>query len=468
MNKRLAPFLLLLNVATAQAQVNEAGFAKLDKYLESQITQKKTPGLSVAVVQKGRVVYAKGFGKANLENDVEANASTVYRIASVTKQFTATMIMQLANEGKLKLDDPFQTILPGMPKAWSKVTIKNLLNHTSGIKSYTDVPSIIEFDLMKPSSPAGIIKKVINSKLDFEPGTSWKYNNSGYVLLGMIIEKLDNKPYAEALKSRILTPLGMSQTYFVNEKAIVPHRAQGYSSIKGGFEHANYMSMDWPYAAGSIESTVLDMAKWDEALYGNKILPQALLKEMWTKTKISGKIEKDYGYGWEIGSLNGTPIIEHNGGIYGFSAEIKRAPSKGITVIILTNVDQGIDPTSVTTEVMVTMEPSLKAQELVAEKDKDLAKTSTDRKIFQSIIDGTFDRETLNSEFAKVLTPAALVDAKKQLSVLGDITKFEFVKEIEDGDTISRLYKVSLGSTDVKYMISKDPKGQISALGIRP
>ena len=153
----------------AHAQVNEAGFKKLDTYFDGQLAKKKTPSAAVAVVQKGKVVYSKGFGMANLEDEVLAGPNTVYRIGSITKQFTATMIMQLVKEGKLKLDDPFETILDNMPKAWEKATVKNLLNHTSGVKSYTEIKDLFTGDAMKPTTPAGIIKKVEDAPLDFEP-----------------------------------------------------------------------------------------------------------------------------------------------------------------------------------------------------------------------------------------------------------------------------------------------------------
>ena len=450
----------------AHAQVNEAGFKKLDTYFNEQLAKKKTPSAAVAVVQKGKVVYSKGFGMANLEDEVPAGPNTVYRIGSITKQFTATMIMQLVKEGKLKLDDPFETILNNMPKAWEKATVKNLLNHTSGVKSYTEIKDLFTGDAMKPTTPAGIIKKVEDAPLDFEPGTKWHYSNSGYELLGMIIEKLDKRTYAESLSARILTPLGMDHTYFVSENKIVPHRAQGYSNTNKGFQHSQYLNMDWPYAAGSIESTVLDLAKWDEALYGDKVLPQDMLEQMWTITKLTDGTPQQYGFGWQLNKMNGTPIVEHGGGIHGFTTFIRRCPKLGISVIVLTNSDSGSDPATLARDAMGIVEPTLKAPEASPEGDKNPAMTKHAREILQSLLDGTLDRTTLTPEFAEKLTPERLATAKSQLTVLGKILKFEFVKEQEINTLNARIYKVTFGPVELTYALATDKDGKIGGLEI--
>jgi len=359
----------------AFGQTNEAGFKKLDGYLTDLISKKRSPAISVAVVEKGHVVYAKGFGHANLEQDVEANASTVYRIGSVTKQFTATMIMQLVKEGKLTVDDPIEKVLPEMPRAWAKVTIKNLLNHTSGLKSYTELEGMMEKDAMQPTTPLGIIKKIENVPMDFEPGTKWHYNNTGYELLALVIEKLDKRTFAESLQARILSPLGMAHTYFVSEKSIVNYRAQGYSQSKNGFEHAQYLNMDWPCAACSMESTVLDLAKWDDALYGEKILPKELLTKMWEPTVLADGTIQNYGFGWSISKLNGQQLVEHGGGIHGFTSHIRRVPSKGMTVIVLTNTDGPSNPAGISKEVMEMMDPTLKVVKPQIEADRNPSAT---------------------------------------------------------------------------------------------
>ena len=463
---RLASLLVLAIATNTFAQVNQDSFKKLDGLFSEQVKNKKSPSYSVAVVQNGVVAYAKSFGMANLEDEVSAAPNTVYRIGSITKQFTATMIMQLVNEGKLKVDDLLETILTDMPKAWAKVTVKNLLNHTSGIKSYTEIPDLFAGDAMKPTTPAGIIKKVDALPMDFEPGAKWHYNNTGYELLGMIIEKLDKRPYAESLSARILKPLGMDHTYFTSESKVIQHRAQGYSWEKIGFEHAHYLNMDWPYAAGSIESTVLDLAKWDAALYGEKVLPQAVLQQMWTPTTLSDGTTEKYGFGWQLETMNGKPIVMHGGGIHGFTTFIRRCPSLGITVIVLTNSDTASNPEGLATKAMGIVEPSLKKPEVKTEADTSPATTKHDQAILQSVLDGTFDRKTLTPEFAEKLTPELLSTAKVQLETLGKFTKITFVKEQEVGTLKARIYKVTFENAELNYSVATEKDGLIAGLEI--
>ena len=454
---------LALAASIARAQTDTT---KLDAYFDSFIAMKRNPSIAVAVAKDGKVIYAKAFGYADIENDVKATPETVYRLGSITKQFTATMIMQLVGEGKLKLDDTLVSLLPDMPKAWSKVTLTHLLNHTSGIRSYTEVPGVFEDKAMKPTTPAGIIKVVSGLPMEFEPGSKWNYNNTGYELLGMIIEKLDKRPYAESLKARILDPLDMQSTYFTSERTIVKHRAHGYSTDQNVVRNAMYINMDWPYAAGSMESTVLDLAKWDAALYGDKILPQSALKQMWTPTKLTdGKIEK-YGFGWHMDTQNAIPIVEHSGGIPGFTSDIRRAPTKGLTVIVLTNT-QGSDAGTMAKKAMELIDPSFAEAEVKAVLDNNPKATEDAQAILKSILDGTLDRTRLTPAFAKIVTPERLKDSSQQLAALGPLKNFSFQKETKKGDSTVRTYHFELGETSFNMDLVIDDNAKIAGLGIR-
>ena len=440
---------------------------KLDAFFKEKIAKGVSPSISAAVVKDGKVVYAKGFGFADLENSVPATPESVYRIGSITKQFTATMIMQLVREGKLKLDQPFQTILPETPKAWEKVTVRQLLNHTSGIKGYTEVKGLFEDAALKPTTPAGILKTVEKDPLDFEPGTKWNYNNTAFEVLGMIIEKLDGRKYGQSLNARILTPVGMTNTYFTSESTIVKHRAQGYSPDGKGFKHAPYLNMDWPFAAGSMESTTLDLAKWDAALYGDKILPQSSLKEMWTPTILTSGKKEDYGFGWGLGKLNGTDLVQHGGGIHGFITFIRRAPQKGLTVIVLTNSDSG-PADRLAAEAMGIVDPTLKEAPVKPIVDKDKAITDYARATLQAAIDGKLDRSKFTPEFDKALSKEMEEGAHNQLSAAGKINRFELISTETKAGLTRRTYAVTLGTTDLKMEIAIDAKGQIAGLGLHP
>jgi len=460
------PFALtasIVGIAAAQ----KPDFSELDRYLKDQVAKRAAPSISAAVVKDGKVVYAKAFGYADLENEVLATPESVYRIGSITKQFTATMIMQLIGEKKLTLDQPFRTILPDTPGAWDKVTVRQLLNHTSGIKPYTEVPGLFADAALKPTNPAGILKTVEKEPLGFAPGSQWHYNNTAYEILGMIVEKLDDRKYADSLHARILDPLGMKSTYFTSERSIVKHRAQGYEPNGKAFLHAPYLNMDWPYAAGSIESTTLDLAKWDAALYGERILPQSVFKEMWKQAVLSTGKKEDYGFGFQLAKLNGVDIVQHGGGIHGFITFIRRAPEHGLTVVILTN--SGSAPSDqIAIKAMGIVDPNLREAPPKVAVDTDKPATDKARAILQSIMDGKLDRSILTPEFNKILTPTMEHGAQTQLSAFGKIGKFRLLSnEAKEGST-TRTYLVTLGSTELKMTVTINTQGLIAGIDLHP
>jgi CubicO group peptidase (beta-lactamase class C family) len=460
-NRAIVPILLLYAFTTNAV----AQYEKVDALFNEQIAKKASPSYSVAIVKSGKVVYAKGYGLADIENEVPATPESVYRLGSITKQFTATIIMQLIQESKLKLDDTCRSILPEVPLAWEKVTVRQLLNHTSGIKSYTEVKGIFMNDAMKPTTPAGIIKTVENEPLDFEPGTKWHYNNTGYELLGMIIEKLDTRPFGDSLKARILDPLGMKNTFFTSERTIVKHRVHGYTGDKDGFKNAHYLNMDWPYAAGSMESTVLDLAKWDAALYGDKILPQKALAEMWTSTSLGKDQVANYGFGWNVAKINGIQVVEHGGGIHGFSTFIRRIPSKNLTIIVLCNNDDG-NASSVAVQTSEIVETSIKAnaEKVIVDPDPTISKFT--REFLQEVLDGKLNRTKLTPEFSSQISPEMEKGVKEQLGSLGAVTKFELIANKTNGKSVQRTYRIALGETLFKMDIAIDDKGLVAGFGI--
>lgn len=258
-----------LVTSVARGQDTRALLNYVDSVATAAISEKSIAGVSVAIVKNGRTVLAKGYGFADLENDVPATAETVYRIGSVTKQFTSAAIMRLMEQGKLSLDDTLQKFLPAFPTHGNRVTVRHLLNHTSGIKSYTSLgpkwARVVRLDLMTDS----LIALVANEPFDFKPGDAYRYNNSGYFLLGMIIEKLSGKPYGQYLKDEFFTPLGLKSTIYCDQAPLIKHRAQGYATQTtggGGFINAEPLSMTQPYAAGSLCSSVNDLVVWTQAL----------------------------------------------------------------------------------------------------------------------------------------------------------------------------------------------------------
>jgi CubicO group peptidase (beta-lactamase class C family) len=297
------------------------------------------PGAAIAVIKGGELIHANGYGLANVEWEIPITPDTVFRLASVTKQFTATAIMMLAEQGKLSVDDPITRFLPQYPTSGHDITIHHLLNHTSGIFSYTNAPDFLK-TARRDMTLEELMAEYSRVPFDFRPGAKYSYNNSGYLLLGMIIEKASGMSYEDYIKNCIFAPLGMTQSYYLHNEPIIPKRASGYEPAPdGSLRNATFLSMTQPHAAGSLGSTVLDLAKWDKALRENTLIRAETLKQMYTPGKLDDGSTIDYGYGWGLGKYRDMyPVAQHSGGIFGFNAFIARFYEHGLTVIVLANV----------------------------------------------------------------------------------------------------------------------------------
>src|SRR5215217_5519630 len=293
---------------------------------------------SALVAENGKVVYKGAFGAANMEWNIPNTPDTKFRLGSITKQFTATIVMQLVEQGKIKLDAKLSDYLPEYRKdTGEKVTIHHLLTHTSGIPSYTSQPGFFENVSRNPYKVDEFVKKYASGDLEFEPGSKFTYNNSGYFLLGAIIERVTGKPYEQVLQQNIFDPLGMKNTGYDHHDTLIPKRASGYSKTPDGYTNAAYLDMSIPYAAGSLYSTVEDLYLWDQALYTDKVL-SAQSKALMYKPFL-----ENYAYGWAVTNAsfkqNDQPVqmISHDGGINGFSTTIMRFPKEKNLIVLLDN-----------------------------------------------------------------------------------------------------------------------------------
>lgn len=338
--------ILLSNPVHAQAQQPATGAAatqslagKLDALFKPQY-KADDPGATVIVVKDGKTVFRKAYGAANVDAKTPLTPGTVLRLGSITKQFTAVAILMLADQGKLALNDPITRFFPDYPTGGKVITIEHLLTHTSGIASYTSKPDYVA-TMAKDLTVAQMIDGFKNDPLEFEPGTEFSYNNSGYFLLGAIIEQVSGQTYANFLEQRIFTPLGMKDTAYEGAERTGAPRAAGYSAQEKGYGLAQPLSMSQPYAAGALVSTVDDLAKWDAAISSGKLLKAASWKLAFTPYKLSPEKSTDYGYGWAVGKLQGTPIVHHGGGINGFRTYALRLPESKVFVAVLANSDSG-------------------------------------------------------------------------------------------------------------------------------
>ncbi|SEP17778.1 CubicO group peptidase, beta-lactamase class C family [Flavobacterium sp. CF108] len=297
---------------------------------------------SALVAENGKVIFKKGFGLANMEWNIPNQSDTKFRLGSITKQFTAFLIVKLAEEGKIKLDVPITTYLPDYPKEnGDKITIHNLLTHTSGIPNYTATPNFLRDKSRNPYSPQDFVKTFDKLPLEFKPGEKFNYSNSGYFLLGYIIEKITGKTYEQYLQETILTPLNLVNTGFDHSEIILKNRAAGYEKQGKNYVNSSFIDMSIPYAAGSLYSTVEDLYLWDQALYGNKILSEKSMESLF-KPYIKSWGDESYGYGWSLEDVNiegkgKLKIIEHGGGINGFNTIISRVPADKNLVVLLNN-----------------------------------------------------------------------------------------------------------------------------------
>jgi CubicO group peptidase (beta-lactamase class C family) len=315
----------------------------VDEYVKAEMQKQKIPGLSIAVVKNGEVVKAQGYGLANVELNVPATAETIYQSGSVGKQFTSAAVMLLVEEGKINLDDKISKYLDGAPEIWKEITVRHLLTHTSGIKNYGEKDLNFRLDYKDEE----LIKIAASFPLDFQPGEKWSYSNTGYVLLGYIIKKAAGVFYGDFLKERVFGPLGMKTARIINEAEIIPNRAAGYRMTKDGLKNQAYVSPSLNTTAdGSLYLTVLDMAKWDGALYSEKLLKRTSLDQIWTPVKLNSGKTTAYGFGWVITGINNHKLIEHGGAWQGFTTHIARYVDDKLTVIVLTNL-AGANPAAV-------------------------------------------------------------------------------------------------------------------------
>lgn len=330
----LLAFGLLFQLASAQQKPDplSAGFDQI----MAQKFKPDEPGATVLVARKGRVIYEKAFGMANLELGVPMQADNVFRIGSITKQFTAVAILQLMEQGKLDLQDDITRFIPDYPTQGNKITIEHLLTHTSGIQSYTGMKDFEE-RIMLDMTPTEVIDHFKDQPMNFAPGTKWRYNNSGYFLLGYIIEKITGKTYAEYLEENFFKPLDMRNSLYGNDRVIVKNRVSGYSCTDNGFENALPMSMTQPYAAGSIQATVADLFKWHQAVHAYKLVKKETLDKAFTPYKLSDGSLTDYGYGWRLAYVQGSGTIEHGGGINGSLTMAIYLPGEDVFVAVFSN-----------------------------------------------------------------------------------------------------------------------------------
>ena len=328
-------FLIFFVHFSAHAQ-NPATTAAVSEYVKAEMQRQHIPGLSLLVVKDSKIIRAEGFGLANVELQVSVKPETIFQSGSVGKQFTATAVMMLVEEGKIGLDDPLTKYFTDAPASWKDVTVRELLSHTAGFGDYPK-----DFDLRKDWTEDEELKLIESIPLAYPPGTKWEYSNFGYVTLGILIHRVTGEFYGDFLQQRIFQPLGMQSTRIISEADIVPNRSAGYRLVNGKLKNQEWVSpVVNTTADGSLYFSILDLAKWDAALYTEKLLKRSSLDLMWTPVKLKNgqPNQGDYGFGWVIEQRAGHRCINHDGSWQGFETAIARYVDDQLTVVALANL----------------------------------------------------------------------------------------------------------------------------------
>ena len=369
----------------------------IDDYVERRRAKENIPAISVAILKNGEVVKQKGYGLADVELNVPATQESIYQLGSITKIFTAEAIMLLERDGKLKLDDKLSKHYANIPAAWNNITIRHLVSHTSGIKNFTSLPAYRE-NRRKEYAREEFFEMVKDFPLEFEPGEKWNYSNTGYLLLGLVIEEVNGQTYEEFVTERIFKPVGMKTIRHNHQFQLITNRATGYRMTSNGLQRAEFVSPSQPKAAGALVGSVLDLATWDKVVATDKILPQSVRKEMWTPVITSNGRTAEYGLGWQVMTHRGHTLIGHGGSIDGFNTFYMRVPEQQLSVIVLLNTSA--DPNSIALGIAGHYINDFTLASTKPRPDTDPAFTAKVKECLQQLA-RTKDSEAITPEFRK-------------------------------------------------------------------
>lgn len=420
----------------SQNKIDKKISKEIDSYLNGQIRSNQ-PGMAVLVAKNGNLLFRKGFGKANLEWNIPIETNTVFQIGSITKLFTVIGILQLVERQQLSLEDPIQKYIPTFPNNGNSITIEHLLTHTAGIKDYYSMTHPDPNALRRDFKPIEIINFFKDEPLEFDPGIKSSYTNSGYFLLGYIIEVVSGLPYEKFIQENIFEPVGMKNSYYGDYAKVIPNRANSYSEKEGVFENGEFISMSVPYAAGALLSTVEDLYLWHSALFSNELLSKDQLAKSFTAYLLNDGTKGDFGYGWFVDyvQVNGSPTLAHSGGISGFNSLIMYLPKEDILVLTLSNFREA-KVEEITTQVAAlatgnksTNEPQISYELLNAYKGKYAMSSDTMRIAEIKELEGKLIIEVRN-EWKAELTPVS--DSIFNVKNVKPKATLEFAKDEKD------------------------------------
>jgi D-alanyl-D-alanine carboxypeptidase len=449
--------------ASAQGQFSPELSQRIDADVHKVLARTQVPGAAVEVVEHGRVVYQKAYGLRDLARRLPARVDTHYEIGSITKQFTAAAIVQLQEAGKLDIDAKLSTYLPDAPHA-GEVTLRQLLTHTSGLPEYLDGPNI-EQEAGQAASFDQLMARIAGKPLDFAPGSRWAYDNTGYILLGRVIEVVSHESYDHYLHAHLLGPAGMTHTFTVADEARLPDMAVGYRRVDGKVEPAPTISASFGWSAGYLVSTLDDLERWNQALTSGRIVSPKGYALM-TTTTVTPRGDEEYGFGLFVDSFEGQPRIGHTGGSFGFTTANEYFPRQDVRIIAFTNEADTPEPGEVlTTAVFDDLFPDIAAAATRPAPGEDTAVTARARAVFAQIQGGPEDASNFTAKLNAKLTAGLQQRLAKAWSVYGQPERFVFRGRRTASDVTWYDYLIDFGPGDLlKFGIGLDASGKVASL----
>jgi len=450
----IAVWLAFTTFANAQTEplLSLQSRSSVDEIARQALKTTGVPSASVAVVQDGKIAYLQAYGDASLDPQTPATPAMLYSIGSISKQFTAAAILMLQQEGKLSLDDPVAKYVPGLTDG-DKVTIRELLSHTSGYQDFWPQDYVMPF-ILKPTTAQAIMDRWAKKPLDFAPGTKWQYSNTNYVIAGVIVEKAAGMPLLQLLSQRVFKPLGMTSVADTDQNKLPPTDPTGYMRYAlGPLRPAPTTGNGWMFAAGELAMTAEDLAKWDISMMDETVLKPASYKEMETDTLLKNGMGTHYGLGIEVINQNGRRVLEHSGEVSGFVSENIVLPDDKLAVVVLTNQDAS--------EAAGDIGKGIAALLLKAQNPQDPKQDALMRQIYDGLQQGKIDRSLFTDDANAYFTAQALKDYADSLGPLGAPESFTSVRTSLRGGMTARIYQVKYPTKNLVLIIYEMPDGKI-------
>jgi len=435
---------------------------RIDEFVRAEMVRQKVPGVAIAVVNKGEVI-ARGYGSANLEQQAPVTDETIFQSGSLAKMFTATAVMLLVEDGKLSPSDPIMKLLPDAPAAWRSITVRHLLNHTSGIAEYTTST----FNYRKDYTEEELAQFAYQQPLEFPAGSRWNYSNTGYVLLGIIVHKASGQFYGNVLAERVFKPVGMQTARVISEADVIRHRAAGYQLVRGEVKNQDWVSPRLCTTAdGSLYWSLRDLLAWDAAVKRRAILKAESWHEILTPARLNSGKTYPYGMGWFLDERGSKPLQWHGGSWQGFRTQFSRFLGDDLDIIVLANLAQA-NPARFVDGIAAIFNPSLAVKTPTPIEDREPQVTERLTRLLNKAREGKLEPTDLPYVRAGFF-PDIANSYRDELKQLGAPTRMQLLERIERGDDRLYLYELTFSSGSRYLRVCLAPEDRVSQFWVRP